>query len=173
MATFGTGEVPGPNARRYRTKDHIVIIDPDDKRAWVYGASMGEGVEVLPDHRHYNYNETYVFQGAEDMRILANSGDAALDPDRAHWNQRALEHAAQFGSRQFPLMGIVVGDQVLSYQNVHDVTPVTPDPLGVDEVTISWDVEIDGEIVRMDAEQYQQYLADQERHQTYGGVPEA
>ena len=170
-----TGHVPGPNARRYRSKDHWIIVDPDSKRAWSYSRSAhGEdGPTVEAEHGSWPCTEAHLFEGNEDMRALANSGDKELDPELGVRNQRALDKAAEFASRSFPLLIVGLVDQSpWAFHNVVDMTPTTEVPGTTMPATNAFYVDVDGDVVIMDAEQYAEYLADQERHETYGGVPE-
>lgn len=65
---------------------------------------------------------------------------------------------------------ITDGYDPLVYHNVSDQTPEREDEPVVGAKLL---IEIDGEPHYMTVEEYAEYLADQERHQSYGGVPEA
>ena len=170
-----TGHVPGPNTKRYRSKDHWIIVDPDSRRAWSYGrnACGPDGPTVEAEHASWPCTEAHLFQHADDMRALANSGENLLDPDLAKRNQRALDKAAEHSSRSFPVLIVGLVDQSpWAFHNVTDMTPVTDEPEATEG--ISFYVEnSDGTITTMNPEQYAEYIAEQHRHETYGGVPEA
>lgn len=174
MSRQTTGDVPGANARRYKSKEHWVIIDDDQRLGWIYsGIWPADGPTVDPTHTAYRHNGTYLFQDAEDMRNQANAniGLAALDPDAAVRFQRAIDRASAVSSRGFPVMVVITdGYDPLVYHNVSDQTPEREDEPVVGAKLL---IEIDGEPHYMTVEEYAEYLADQERHQSYGGVPEA